>query len=64
VFVRLTGRGEDAWLPWNGQLLAWSPGGYGGRGLPRGIEVSVLTPPSAVAAIRAGYAPEVHGLVG
>jgi hypothetical protein len=25
-----------------------------------GEEVKVLTPPSTVAAIRAGYAPEVH----
>jgi hypothetical protein len=61
VFVTL---GEDvgrAILLWEGQLLAWSPGGYEGRQpRPVGEEVRVLTPRSTVAAIRAGYVPGVH----
>ena len=60
VFVTLAADGL-ACLIWGGQLLAWSPGGYNGR-LPRpvGEEVTVLTPRSTVAAIRAGYVPGVH----
>lgn len=61
VFMTL-GEGMDcAYLLWGGHLLVWSPGGYKGR-LPRpgGDEVTVLTPVSTVAAIRAGYVPEIH----
>jgi hypothetical protein len=58
VFVTLRGR---AWLLWRGRLLAWSPGGYRDRlPRPRGESVEVLTPRSTVAAVRAGYVPEVH----
>lgn len=58
VFVRLE---EDAFLVLDDALLRWSPAGYTDRRpRPTGVEVSVLTPPSTVAAIRAGYAPEVH----
>jgi hypothetical protein len=61
VFVILDGAEGRAQLLWEGQLLAWSPGGYTGRRpLPGGAEVSVLTPRSTVDAIRAGYVPEVH----
>jgi hypothetical protein len=61
VFVVLDGTREVAHLVLGDALLAWSPGGYTGRQeRPRGIEVSVLTPGSTVAAIRAGYEPEVH----
>jgi hypothetical protein len=64
VFVRLPG-GERAWLLWNGLLLAWSAGGYRERvRRPRGVEVAVLTPPSTVAAVRAGFAPAVHASAG
>jgi hypothetical protein len=61
VFVTLDGADGGAHLIWGGDLLAWSPGGYMGR-RPRPIvaAVSVLTPRSTVAAIRAGYTPEVH----
>jgi hypothetical protein len=50
-----------AYLLWKGQLLAWSPGGYGDR-LPRpqGEPVTVLTPASTVGVLRAGYVPAVH----
>jgi hypothetical protein len=65
VFVRLPDRGEYAWLVRDDLLLAWSAGGYRERlPRPRGVEVAVLTPPSTVAAIRAGYAPEVHESAG
>ena len=61
VFVTVPVWGEEAYLVRGGYLLAWSPGGYcERRGRPKGAEVKVLTPPSTVAAIRAGYAPEVH----
>jgi hypothetical protein len=56
------GEGEGrVYLIWEGQLLAWSPGGYTGRhSLPGREEVSVLTPGSTVDAIRAGFVPEIH----
>lgn len=42
-------------------LLAWSPAGYTCRRTrPSDESVIVLTPPSTVAAIRAGYPPEIH----
>jgi hypothetical protein len=61
VFVQVPGNGRSCLL-WKGHLLAWSAGGYGERlPRPRGVEVALLTPPSTVAAIKAGYAVEVHG---
>jgi hypothetical protein len=61
VFVTLGRGGEGPLLVLGHELLAWSPGGYTGRRRrPRGEEVTVLTPGSTVAAIRAGYEPEVH----
>jgi hypothetical protein len=61
VFVTLEGAGELAYLVWGAHLFPWSPGGYGvGRLRPKRAAVRVLTPPSTVAAIRAGYTPEVH----
>jgi hypothetical protein len=61
VFVTVDGWGEQAYLLWRKRLLAWSPGGYRQRRLrPKGGAVQVLTPRSTVAAIRAGYVPEVH----
>jgi hypothetical protein len=65
VFVTLRAREEQSYLVWGGSLLAWSPGGYQGRRTrPKGQEVRVLTPPSTVAAIRAGYLPEIHASAG
>jgi hypothetical protein len=50
-----------AWLLWKGRLLVWSPGGYRESSpRPSGERVRVLTPPSTVEALRAGYVPEVH----
>jgi hypothetical protein len=61
VFVTVPSEGQDAWLVRDGQLVKWSPGGYGER-RPRlaQLNVELLTPPSTVAAIRAGYLPVIH----
>jgi hypothetical protein len=59
VFVQ-RGGGDEAWLVRGGSLLAWSPGGYREqRSRPEGEHVEVLTPRSTVAAIRAGYLPQL-----
>jgi hypothetical protein len=53
-----------AWLLWNDSLLAWSAGGYvRRRARPATGVATVLTPPSTVAVIRAGYRPVVHASV-
>jgi hypothetical protein len=42
-------------------LLRWSPTGYVvARPQPRGIKVDVLTPPSILAVLKAGYQPAWH----
>jgi hypothetical protein len=65
VFVTLGAREEQAYLVWGGSLFAWSPRGYRGRrARSKGKDVRVLTPPSTVAAIRAGYVPEIHASAG
>ncbi|MGA2254214.1 MAG: hypothetical protein ABSG53_06085 [Thermoguttaceae bacterium] len=65
VFVKLEEGSEQAFLVWGDSLLAWSPGGYEQRRpRPKSKSVLVLTPPSTVAAIRAGYSPEVHASAG
>ena len=61
VFVAVPAWGERAYLVLGDYLLAWSPGGYRERRRrPKDEEVRVLTPPSTVKTIRAGYVPEVH----
>ena len=58
AFVARDGR---AWLVRDHLLLEWSPGGYlSRRGRPRREKVELLTPPNAVAVLRAGYRPHVH----
>lgn len=61
VFVTLPASEKQAYLVWDDSLFAWSPGGYRERRpRPRQAMVNLLTPPSTVAAIRAGYAPAIH----
>lgn len=58
VFVRTTGRGAAVVV--GDHLTAWTTAGYGTRlARPRSGEADVLTPPSSVAALRAGYAVQL-----
>ncbi|MCU0884017.1 MAG: hypothetical protein MUC44_03565 [Beijerinckiaceae bacterium] len=57
AMVRL---GGQAHAVRQGQLLAWSHQGYGERWALPGGEAEVLTPPTALAALKAGYAPLWH----
>jgi hypothetical protein len=48
--------GQSAWLVRDGALYPWSFMGYGpGRSAMDVPEAELITPPSTVAAIRAGY---------
>jgi hypothetical protein len=61
VFVILKESEKQAYLLWEGRLLAWSAAGYEERRpRPQGESVRVLTPKATVAAIRNRYVPEVH----
>jgi hypothetical protein len=61
VFVIPKAESQQPCLVWRNELLEWSAGGYREhRRRPRNETVTILTPPSTVAAIRAGYVPEVH----
>ncbi len=61
VFVTMPQRGKRAYLVRCGGLLEWTPQGYAEcQPCPPGVEVTILTPPSTVATIRAGYAPTLH----
>ena len=52
---------ERAWLVRDDALLAWTASGYGERrARPRRAPATVLTPPSVVAVMRAGFRPGVH----
>lgn len=57
VFVQLDG---EPWLLVAGHLRRWTPGGYTEHLPLPGGPVAVLTPPSMVAAIGAGYRPRLH----
>jgi hypothetical protein len=61
VFITRLGEHDRACLILGDSLFVWSPGGYRER-LPReqAEVVTVLTPRSIVAAIRAGFSPQVH----
>lgn len=53
------------WLVADGQLMAWSPGGYQDRqAAPSNATVTVLTPRATVATMTAGYRPIVHPTAG
>jgi hypothetical protein len=57
----VAGAGDKAHVVWNDSLVAWTDSGYGARvARPRHGEVEVLTPPSIVRVIGAGFAPAVH----
>jgi len=61
TYIGVDGR---AWLVLEDGLLAWSGDRYTARmPRPRGGEVTVLTPPSIVAVLRAGYKPGFHDTV-
>jgi hypothetical protein len=65
VLVTLEDEDPAAYLVWGDHLLRWSPGGYRQkRRRTNSAEVLVLTPPSTVAALRAGYVPVVHPSAG
>jgi hypothetical protein len=52
---------EDALAVRGHTLLRWTPQGYvGRRKRPRGIAVDVLTPPTILAVLSAGYQPHWH----
>ena len=53
--------GDKAAMLRGGQLLRWAPKGYVSAGpRPRGASVALLTPPSIVAVLKAGYRPVWH----
>lgn len=51
--------GEQSLLVARGRLWPWSPGGYGAA-VASPAELMLLTPPSTVAALAAGYRPILH----
>ena len=58
VFIRLE---DSPLLVLGDRFLPWAPGGYGDAiARPSGGSVCVLTPRPTVAAIAAGYRPELH----
>ncbi len=64
VFVTVPAWGDAAWLLWKDHIFEWSQGGYlERRPWAKSLRVALLTPPATVAAIRAGYTPEVHASV-
>jgi hypothetical protein len=57
----MVGEGGRAWMVLGGDLLAWSPFGYGTRRpMPSRAMLRALTPSSMIEVIRAGYQPGVH----
>ena len=59
----MIGDGRDAWLIAHGLALLWSAAGYRSRLGPQNREAGelrLLTPPSIVAALRAGFTPRLH----
>jgi hypothetical protein len=47
------------WLVLGSELLRWSPAGYGARRRRGAGRVTLITPPSLVAVLRAGWQPQV-----
>jgi hypothetical protein len=62
AFVRLAG---EPWLVRDEVVVPWSTEGYGSpRRRPRSGSVDLITPPATVAALRAGYRPQVDPTAG
>jgi hypothetical protein len=58
-------RPDGAFAVHGGKMLRWSPAGYSrGVARPRGVTADVLTPPSIVAVLAAGYRPRWHPSAG
>jgi hypothetical protein len=56
---------DQAWIVHGGDLLSWSPFGYGRRRtIPRSGATLLLTPPSIVDVLRTGYGAGVHPSAG
>jgi hypothetical protein len=51
---------DEAWVVSNDHLLSWTPDAYIRRRRRPQEEVTVLTPPSLVQAIRDGFEPAIH----
>jgi hypothetical protein len=52
---------REAFVIRGNELLRWTPAGYDQRiPCPHGVTVDVLTPPSIIAALAAGYRPQWH----
>jgi hypothetical protein len=61
VFIALPGKPGTACLVLGRQLLSWTAEGYRGvQERPRDLEVTVLTPRTTVAALAAGFKPQLH----
>jgi hypothetical protein len=59
-------RDGEPWLVYGAQLLRWTPGGYAARVARPAGAATVITPPSLVAVLRAGWdgaVPLLHGSV-
>jgi hypothetical protein len=53
---------DSAYAVQGRKLLPWTPSGYRGAiARPRGAQVDVLTPPSIVKVLKAGFRPRWHG---
>jgi hypothetical protein len=52
---------HDIWIAAGSRIARWTPAGYDlVRQRPRSVQVRVLTPPSIVRALAAGYVPAIH----
>lgn len=62
AMVALPGsRGDEAYAVHGGRLLRWTPSGYRGSLVrPHKVRVDVLTPPSMLKALKAGFRPRWH----
>ncbi|MDD9876761.1 MAG: hypothetical protein OXR84_04885 [Magnetovibrio sp.] len=64
AFVLNADNDPTPYLVWGETLVPYAPGGYGAPVPARQKDVVVLTPPSTLAVLEAGYAPVMHGSLG